>query len=144
MSNAKRLAIELGTDTSQLSSVFEQLEAFASGNAWPDGVAMQVQLILEEVLLNSMTHGLGGRADGRVTLTLTQEGDTVDIEVADNGIAFDPLDHPEPDLEASIEEREIGGLGIHFMRTIMDSVSYERVGDSNRLRMGKRLAPAPG
>lgn len=142
MSNAKRLAIELGTDTSQLSAVFEQLEAFAEANTWPDGMAMQVQLILEEVLLNSMTHGLGGRADGRVTLTLDQQGDTVDIEVVDNGIAFDPLDHPEPDLEASIEEREIGGLGIHFMRTMMDDVGYKREGDLNRLWMRKRLVPA--
>ena len=142
MSNANRLVIELGTDTSQLSGVFGQLEAFAAANTWPDGIAMQVQLILEEVLLNSMTHGLGERADGRVTLTLAQEGDVVDIEVTDNGIAFDPLDHPEPDLEASIEEREIGGLGIHFMRTMMDEVGYRRDGDLNRLRMRKRLVPA--
>lgn len=141
MTESNCLAIDLGTDPAQLNGVFERLEAFAEANGWPPGVAMQVQLILEEVLLNSMTHGLGGRADGKVRLTLEQKGDQVDIEIVDNGIAFDPLDHPEPDLDASIEEREIGGLGIHFMRTIMDSVSYERDGDLNRLRMSKRLAP---
>jgi serine/threonine-protein kinase RsbW len=100
---------------------------------------MQVQLILEEVLLNAMTHGLGRRADGHIELTIDQAGGQVDIEVVDNGIAFDPLAHPEPDINAAVEDREIGGLGIHFMRTIMDTVSYERVGELNRLRMGKRL-----
>lgn len=139
MTEPTRLAIDLGTDPAQLSGVFEQLEAFAEANNWPLGIAMQVQLILEEVLLNSMTHGLGGRADGKVQLSLEQSGDQVAIEVVDNGIAFDPLDHPEPDLDASIEDRQIGGLGIHFMRTIMDSVSYERDGGLNRLRMSKRL-----
>ena len=137
------LAIELGTDTAQLSGVFEQLESFAASNAWPEGIAMQVQLILEEVLINSMTHGLGGRADGRVTLSIRQESALIDIEVTDNGIPFDPLDHPEPDLDASIEDRRIGGLGIHFMRTIMDEVGYQRDGDLNRLRMRKRLAAGP-
>lgn len=143
MTAARSLSIELGTDTAQLSGVFEQLESFASDNAWPDGTAMQVQLILEEVLINSMTHGLGGRADGRVTLTVRQDLDLVDIEVTDNGIPFDPLDHPEPDLDASIEDRQIGGLGIHFMRTIMDDVGYQRDGELNRLRMRKRLTPGP-
>lgn len=141
MTASPSLAIELGTDTAQLSGVFEQLESFAADNAWPEGIAMQVQLILEEVLINSMTHGLGGRADGRVTLSLRQESGLIDIEVTDNGIPFDPLDHPEPDLDASIEERGIGGLGIHFMRTIMDEVGYQRDGDLNRLRMRKRLVP---
>ncbi len=52
---------------------------------------------------------------------------------------YNPLDAPEPDLDASVEDRRIGGLGVHFVKTIMDTVNYRRVDDTNQLAMTMRV-----
>jgi anti-anti-sigma factor len=57
-----------------------------------------------------------------------------------HGQAFDPLQAPLPDLTADLAERQVGGLGIHFIRSLMDAVAYDRRDGRNRLRMVKRLA----
>ena len=62
------------------------------------------------------------------------------LELSDDGIAFDPLSLPPPDVSLDIEDRLIGGLGVHLIRTMMDSVSYRREGDWNRLLVTKALA----
>ena len=57
----------------------------------------------------------------------------------DDGIAFDPFTSaPEPDLDASVEERRIGGLGVYFVKTLMDEAAYERRGDRNRITLTQR------
>ena len=59
--------------------------------------------------------------------------------IADDGRPFDPLtEAPEPDLESAIEDRPIGGLGVHLVRTMMDEVRYRREEGKNRLTLVKR------
>jgi len=65
----------------------------------------------------------------------------ITLQIEDDGKAFDPTVLDEPDTEAAIEERDAGGLGIHFVRTLMDTVQYRRVGDRNRLTMTKKIEP---
>ncbi len=60
-------------------------------------------------------------------------------EISDDGVAFDPLKVPPPDLTADLESRPIGGLGVHFVKTLMDEVAYRREGDRNVLTMRKRF-----
>ena len=60
-------------------------------------------------------------------------------EISDDGRAFDPLQVPPPDLDADLELRPIGGLGVHFMKTLMDEVAYRREGGRNILTMRKRF-----
>lgn len=60
-------------------------------------------------------------------------------EVVDDAPAFDPLAREEPDIDAELDEREVGGLGIHLLRRMMDEVTYARVDGHNRLRFAKRL-----
>jgi len=67
--------------------------------------------------------------------------DRIQIQVHDTGRPFDPRAVRAPDLEAPLERRETGGLGLHFMRSIMDEVRFEFDQDGNRLTMVKRRAP---
>ena len=66
----------------------------------------------------------------------------VSAEVEDDGRPFDPLAVPEPDIEKSIDERKVGGLGIYLVRTLMDSLEYERRSDKNLLIMKKKMGEA--
>jgi len=62
------------------------------------------------------------------------------VEVSDNGKPFNPLDHPEPDLNQPLEERPIGGLGIHLIRKFVDQLAYRRDAGRNILTLRKRAA----
>ena len=75
----------------------------------------------------------------RVRLRLVPAG--VEVQYSDRGRPYNPLDAPPPDLEAPLEEREIGGLGVHLLRRTMSDLRYERSGDCNRLTMIRRLEP---
>ncbi len=63
------------------------------------------------------------------------EDEQVVVKIADEGLAFNPLEAPAPDLNAPLEEREVGGLGIYFIKTLMNEVKYERYGEKNILTM---------
>ena len=67
------------------------------------------------------------------------DGSRLRFELEDDARPFDPLSARIPDLETSADRRQIGGLGIHLVRTIMDRVAYRRVGDTNRLILEKDI-----
>lgn len=99
-----------------------------------------IELALEEVLVNIISHACEG-TEGDIGLTFgTDSRHLFVIEIADRGEAFDVTAVPPPDLEADLESRKIGGLGIHFLRTLTDEVVYRREGTKNVLR----LCVAPG
>jgi serine/threonine-protein kinase RsbW len=103
-----------------------------------DGKEMnRIQLASEEVLMNVISHAYpDSSGDVEITYHIRDDKSLV-IEVVDWGISFDPLSAPEPDIEASVEDRVIGGLGIYMMRNIMDEAHYERVGNRNILTLVK-------
>ena len=61
------------------------------------------------------------------------------IAITDDGHFFNPLEHPEPDMSLPVEERPIGGLGIHLLRKMADHIEYERTSERNRLRIHKTI-----
>ena len=68
----------------------------------------------------------------------------IETEIIDNGIPFDPLAQPEPDLTLPLEERKIGGLGVHIIRTVMNHLNYHRADGRNHLKMVLRLSGESG
>lgn len=98
----------------------------------------RIQVAAEEALVNVISYAYPDDG-GDVEIRCNAKGaEGLVIEIIDWGIPFDPLSLPEPDIEAPPEERELGGLGIHIMRNIMDEVSYKREGDRNILTLLKR------
>ncbi len=102
-------------------------------------VKNQVNLILEELYTNTANYGFKGIPSGQVTITLSLLGDKLEITYQDNGIAFNPLEMDDPDLLLSLDDRVIGGLGVFFVKTMTDKVTYARVGEFNYLTMQKSL-----
>jgi serine/threonine-protein kinase RsbW len=116
------------------------VDAAALALALDDPLVFKLRLILEELVVNALTHGGGAaRARVQVQVTIRREADKLRIEVQDDGVAFDPTAAESPDVGLSAEDRDIGGLGIHFVRQLTQEFSYERVGEFNRLSMVKRL-----
>lgn len=78
-------------------------------------------------------------AKGNVRITIERLEDRVLVEIVDSGIAFNPLNHPVPDVTLSIEKRLIGGLGVHLMRNMMDETHYRRINNTNCLSLVKYI-----
>jgi serine/threonine-protein kinase RsbW len=94
---------------------------------------------LDEVVANIINHGYDDTAEHQIRVTLAFDGSELGIRVEDDGRAFDPLQAPPPDLDLPLEERPVGGLGIHIVRSVMDAVEYQRDGDRNVLIMKKAI-----
>lgn len=124
-----------------LGAVQARLDTFAAHHAWSEEARFQISLALEEVLMNVISHG--GMRDNQpptVRVSLSQDERDVTLEIADDGIAFDPRQAPAPDLESDLDERSVGGLGVFLVQQLMDDVDYRRDEGWNRLVLRKRLS----
>jgi serine/threonine-protein kinase RsbW len=104
----------------------------------PEGAAFPFELALDEVFMNVVMHGtLPDGPPRTVSVSLRHDGTAVTMVMEDDGPAFDPLSLATPDVDAPLEEREIGGLGVFLVRELMDEVSYAHTGTHNQLTMRK-------
>jgi len=96
--------------------------------------ASEVELCLEEILVN-IIHYAYPETPGKMTVDCFRDGDALVIEVSDGGIPYDILSTPEPDLTADVDQRRVGGLGIFFVKQLMDDVRYRWENDRNILTL---------
>ena len=128
-----QLHLKLAARPEALERINGAIAELGEREDWPPKLLFRVNLVLEELGLNVMTHGQAAGAR-ELEVILISEADTVTIEMVDDGPRFDPLqDAPLPDPEASLDERPVGGLGIHLVRTMMDEVHYRYQDGKNHL-----------
>ena len=102
----------------------------------------KIQLAVDEACTNIIKHAYSSQG-GAITIFFERNDNTVVITIQDRGKPFDPAAIPPPDLEAEVEKRQIGKLGLHLMRKLMDEVSYSfDPEEGNTLVMKKRLNTA--
>jgi serine/threonine-protein kinase RsbW len=123
------------------AEVVAVLDAFCAAERVPDEVAWRLRVALDEIVANIVTHGRPSSQDQRRGLDLwfRAEPGAVEITVADEGPAFNPLVQPEPDLTLPLRARQPGGLGITLVKSLMDRVDYEWT-DRNVLTIRKQFA----
>ena len=128
-----------GKDIRQIPQLADFVEAIAQEKQLNQSMAMNINLALEEAVSNVMLYAYPEGTDGLVDVGANIDKDALEFVIVDSGVPFDPTAAPEVDLNAPVEQRPIGGLGIHLVRQLMDSVSYERKEDKNYLKMKKYL-----
>ena len=99
----------------------------------------RINLVLDELVTNIIDYGFDDTGRHEIRVTMAVEGGTLTIEVEDDARAFDPLAAAPPDLTLALEDRPVGGLGIHIVRTVMDTVEYQRRDGHNILTMRKTI-----
>lgn len=133
------LQLRVANRIEELPAVAEAVEALGVEEGWSQDTTYAVVLGLEEVATNVVRHGGGEPGGSEIEIEVTSSDDEVRVEVRDGGKAFDPFhEAPEPDLDAAVQDREIGGLGVHFVKVLMDETSYSREGGRNHVTMVKR------
>ncbi|SDL38727.1 serine/threonine-protein kinase RsbW [Maridesulfovibrio ferrireducens] len=126
----------LKADLSELKILAEKIENFGQQNEIPEKNIFEVNLVLDELFTNLVSYGCFSDSHSFDIELILKDG-VMFIEINDDGKPFNPLDIPEPEIQCDCDERRIGGLGIHFMRKMMDSIEYELGNGKNILKLTK-------
>lgn len=136
---AESFRIEVRNRREALAPAMEAAEVWLEGWQAPPKVVYFVALAMEEIVTNCIHYGYGDEQEHTIVITLTVAEETLAVEIVDDGRPFDPLAAPEPDLSLQIQDRKIGGLGIHLLRNLADHMGYERLDGTNRITLEKKL-----
>lgn len=107
------------------------LNAVLHRNGVANGKVDDIMLIVEEIVANAINHGFAPGHCGEVSARISADAQRLQLELSDSGQPFNPLEHPAPDLDLDILDRPIGGLGIHLVKELAESVYYRRDGHRN-------------
>ena len=136
------LVLRFGASREQLQRAERKIDELAERRSWPEDLCFKVKLVVEELSLNIIDYGYNGDESKEIEIRFRCGGNDLTIEFIDKARAFNPLTEPPvPDTSAGIEERSVGGLGVHLVRGAMDEARYVRQGNCNRLTLKTRLAP---
>jgi serine/threonine-protein kinase RsbW len=126
-------------DISEVDRLHNNVSQFCLEHGLSSEIEGDLSLALEEILVNVIRYGHPEGGKHEILVRLSVEQDCVIATVEDDGVPFNPLEAPEPDLHSPIETRPIGGLGIHLVRNITDSWEYHRSEGRNRLVVRKHV-----
>jgi anti-sigma regulatory factor (Ser/Thr protein kinase) len=135
------LVLSVTNQLSEIARITRSVEAFADRQGLSAHVRFAVNFALEELVVNAISYGYreGGSGDHHIDITVTVDGGLLMARLEDDGCPFDPTAYPAPDTTRGVEDRKIGGLGIHLVRGLFDTMEYRRSGERNVLVMKKSL-----
>ena len=130
-------SLTIAATAASLRAVTEFVRKGALEASLPEARIGELDLLIDELITNVCTHAYPDDIPGVVTVTYSVPAPgELSVEVADQGVEFNPLKAKPPDLTLSLEERPIGGLGIHLVKTLATSLTYRREHGWNRLTFG--------
>ena len=135
-----RFRMAVGAHPEGVAEVNAAFAGFAEAHALPVAVRRSVNVALDDLLANALSHGQAGRDPCSVTVEVELDQERVTVTITDNGPPFDPFALDAPDTTLSVEERPLGGLGIHLVGQLMDQVNYQRRDGHNVVVLVKELA----
>ena len=136
------LSIEIVNKRTEIPRLAEIAERFGRAHQLSDDDVANIQLVLDEMVINVIRHGyedVGDRAVHHISITLQLRADVLTIELKDMARAYDPREAPAPRFDLPLEERGAGGLGVHIVKSIMDTIDYRRERGQNIVTMTKNL-----
>jgi len=129
--------LRIENDLSEIAKVDEKLDDFAAQFGVPPAIAATFHIIFDDLLNNVISYGFNDEQRHFIDITLELTANSLIVSIADDGVPFNPLAEATPDTTLSIEDRQIGGLGIHLVINMVDDISYQRTANKNVLTLRK-------
>lgn len=126
----ERLHLRLPPQTDSVTTLLDALEAYTEAEGLPLGAASRLMLLADELAANVVMHAAGATF---FTAEVSREDGTLRFTMTDDGPAYDPLGRGAANTLGRVEERDIGGLGVHFVEKLAATADYRRVGGHNIL-----------
>lgn len=123
----------------EIPSLAGKIEMLAEKWKLPVELTMNLNLVIEEALSNIIFYAFTDEKKHDIKITVSVLENNLILQITDDGIAFNPLTHRQPDITLPAEKRPVGGLGILLMSQIMDQMHYERRNECNILTLNKRV-----
>ena len=133
---------ELKSKLSELKTLCRHLEDCGNAMKLPQKCLFEINLGLDELFTNIISYGFDDELEHQIKFALAKDKETLVVQVEDDGIPFNPLDAAGPVESQDLDSINIGGLGIHLVKKMMDDINYQRVEGRNRLILKKCVAAA--
>jgi len=138
---AKRdYCFELKSKLSELNTLCRHLEDCGSVMELPQKCLFEINLGLDELFTNIISYGFDDGTEHQIRFSLAKEKETLVVQVEDDGKPFNPLEEASPKVSQDLDTINIGGLGIHLVKKMMDDIDYQRVKGKNKLILKKCVA----
>jgi PAS domain S-box-containing protein len=138
-----RHPLQVRNDLAEVAAALERVAELVAQCGGDRGVQSRFALAFDELLSNIVKYGYPADGPHLIECEIGREGDAIVATISDDGVPFNPVNQPEPDISLPLEAREIGGMGIHLVRHMFDDVQYQRRADRNVLSLVKQCVPAP-
>jgi sigma-B regulation protein RsbU (phosphoserine phosphatase) len=112
---------------------------FAQNYEMPPKITTPVCMAFDELLTNIISYAYEDGSEHEIDIKVSSMSDSVVVVISDDGLPFNPFTREDPDTDLSIEDRDIGGLGIHLVKNLMDEVYYKRHVDKNVITLVKKI-----
>ena len=118
-----------------LSPLTTKVNHFLNQHVVPREAIFRINLAIEEIATNIIKYGYDDMDPHTIEVNLTLFPDTIRLQLKDDGHPFDPSQTPEPDIHVPLDQRKIGGLGLHLVREIVGRIAYRRENGTNILEV---------
>ena len=135
--NEASLEISLGNELREIAGVAAQVDRFCADHRLMPGLAYAVNLAIDEILTNTISYGYEDRERHRIEVIVNLEADQLVVVIVDDSMPFDLGLAPERDLDLSMEDTALGGLGLYLVHQMMDRVDYRREAGCNIVTLVK-------
>lgn len=135
----QRLECSIVNQLQEIDRVNDVFNDFADSCGIPMAVSLKVNMVFDELLNNIISYGYGDQEQHEIDVLLEHSTQRLSITISDDGMPFNPFTREGPDITLALEERDIGGLGIHLVKTVMDDVKYQRRNSRNIVNLIKNL-----
>ena len=134
------LDMTLKNQLTEIDRFKDSFNAFSEENEIPTAVRRELNMVFDELLNNVVSYAYQDDKEHEIGVRVEMAGERLLVSIADDGIPFNPFDAETPDTAHALEDRTIGGLGIHLVLKVMDKVAYQRRTDKNVLTLVKKLS----
>ena len=131
----QNLSLNVAIDLAEIERVNREFLTFSEAHDVPAAAAQKVCIVFDDLLNNVISYGFDDDEEHQIEVNVSCFSDHLLIVVSDDGVPFNPFDRVGPDITLSIEERDIGGLGVLLVTELMDEYHYQRHRDRNSVTM---------
>jgi anti-sigma regulatory factor (Ser/Thr protein kinase) len=134
-----KASLVIGNAIAEMEKVVHLVNRFGADHDIPQDVINDLNLCLDELLSNTISYGYEDQDIHSIVVNLSLTDGRLIAEIQDDAKPFDPREGTPAALGGTLQSRKVGGLGIHFVKTLMDEVGYRRMGKRNVVRIEKKL-----
>jgi len=128
-----RFAIEAALR--ELAPASARIRLFLSGHGVDRAAIFAIETVIEEIATNAIKYAFRSSRERKITIEASATATRAELIMEDNGDAFNPTEAPNPEVNRSLEDMPIGGLGIHLVRELTDGFEYKRINNLNQVRV---------